>query len=180
MNDVFIERMVKKKFEGMDAVIMILILLGGIVLMFVGIILMAITGLPMIPLLVLVGVCFGGYKLITMRNLEFEYSLTNGYVSVDKIMNRSARKRLTAFECKEVEDIGEYAKNQERLKNREVQTRIFATALGAKGENSWYVIVNAKKTGRTLLVFDPDEDLLNAVKKFIPAHLRFEVFGRGR
>ena len=29
-----------------------------------------------------------------------------------------------------------------------------------------------------LVVFDPDEDLQEAIKKFIPRTLKFEVFGR--
>jgi len=179
MGDVFIERMVKKKMESKDFLIIIGLLLAAFILVAVSVLFLTpYTGM-MIPFFVLIGVCFGGYKLISMRNLEFEYSLTNGYMTIDKIMNRQSRKRLTAFECKNIEEIGEYEKNATRLKNREVQTRLFASEYG-DGQSSWYVIVNAKKTGRTLLVFDPDEDLLEAIKKFIPASLRFEVFGRNR
>lgn len=178
MADVFIERMIKKKFETKDILITVLIFLAAFILIGVSLfVLFPLTGQLMIPFFVMIGVCFGGYKLITMRNLEYEYSITNGYVAVDKIINRNSRKRLTAFECKEVEEIGEYPKNQSRLQNREVQTKMFASEFG-DGRNSWYVIVNAKKTGRTLLVFDPDEKFLDAVKKFLPMHLRFEVFGR--
>ena len=54
---------------------------------------------PMLTMLVALGAGFGGYKLLTMRLLEYEYSLTNGFVAVDKIMNRSSRKRMTSFEC---------------------------------------------------------------------------------
>ena len=35
------------------------------------------------------------------------------------------------------------------------------------------------KTGKTLVVFDPDEDMQEAIKKFIPRSLKFEKFGRG-
>ena len=34
-------------------------------------------------------------------------------------------------------------------------------------------------TGKTLVVFDPDEEFLDAVKKYIPRPLKFEKFGRG-
>lgn len=177
MGDIFIERMVKKKMEGKDYAIIFGILVAGVILLFVSVILMGITGMPMIPMLVLCGVCYGGYRLISMQNLEYEYSLTNGYITVDKIMNRSSRKRMAAFECKEIEEIGEFAKNQTRLQNRPVEAKLYATVYGDR-RDAWYVIVRTKKTGKTLLVFNPDEDILNGMKKFIPAHLRFEVFGR--
>lgn len=176
MRDVFIERMVKKKMDGKD----ILIIVGLFVLSFLVIaasIMFLGGGGIMLVFLVVAGVCFGLYKLITMRNLEYEYSLTNGYMTVDKIVNRASRKRITSFECNEVEDIGDYQKNAERLKNRDVESRIFASEY-SDGQGSWFVIVRSQKTGKTLLVFDPDEDLQEAIKKFISPQLRFSAFGR--
>lgn len=177
-NDVFVERMVKKRMDSKDAAIFAGAALLGIVIIALGmLVLFPLTGVIAIPLFILIGVCFGLFKLFAMRNLEFEYSFTNGFMAVDKIMNRSSRKRLTSFECKEVEEIGEYPKNQTRLQSREVQSKIFASEF-SDGRESWYLLVNTKKTGKTLLVFDPDERLLEAIKKAIPSHLRFEVFGR--
>ena len=127
----------------------------------------------MITLLVVMGAGFGGYKLMTMRMLEYEYSLTNGYVAVDKIMNRSSRKRMTAFECNTAEDIGPYTQNEARLKNQSFDARIFATEY-ADHRDAWYMVVRSQKTGKTLVVFNPDEELLEGIKKFIPRPLKFE------
>lgn len=179
MGDVFIERMVKKKFEAVDALILAGIVVAIGVLSYVGFIIgFVILPLPMITPLVAAGAVFGGYKLLCSRLLEYEYSLTNGFVSVDKIMNRSNRKRMVAFECDTCEDIGPYAGNEERLKNRSFDARVFATEYSDHRE-SWYMVVRSKKLGKTLVVFDPDEDLQEAIKKFIPRPLKFEKFGRG-
>lgn len=178
MGDVFIERMVKKKFEGKDALVLVGIVVGIalciLIALYVGLVLIR---FPALGLLAAVGAGYGGYKLMSMRLLEYEYSLTNGYITVDKIMNRSSRKRLTSFECSSCEEIGEYAKSVERLRSRTFDNRVFAAEY-ADFRNSWYMVVNGTKTGRTLVVFDPDEDLQEAIKKFIPRSLRFEVFGR--
>ena len=84
---------------------------------------------------------------------------------------------MTAFECSSAEDIGVYTQAEARLKNRSFDSRIFAVRTAAC-EGSWYMIVQSSKTGKTLVVFDPDEDLQEAIKKFIPRTLKFEVFGR--
>ena len=90
MGDVFIERMVKKKFDSMDLLVMVGIVVAMIIAVFIGFVVgMVMLPIPMITLLVVMGAGFGGYKLMTMRMLEYEYSLTNGYVAVDKIMNLS-------------------------------------------------------------------------------------------
>lgn len=179
MNDVFIERMVKKKMEGKDLAAIFGIALAAMVLSSIGFIVgFTVVGVPTIFVLVLAGSIFGVYKFISLKLLEFEYSLTNGYVAIDKIMNRQSRKRMTSFECDSCEDIGKYAENEQRLKNRSFDTRVFATE-SSNYQDSWYMIVRGKKTGKTLLVFDPDEDFMDAVKKFIPRQLKFEKFGRG-
>ena len=93
-------------------------------------------------------------------------------------MNRASRKRMTAFECSSAKDIGEYQKNEARLKNQSFDARIFATEY-ADHRNSWYMIVRSQKTGKTLVVFDPDEEMQEAIKRFIPKTLKWEKFGRG-
>ena len=178
MGDVFIERMVKKKFESMDLLVMVGIVVAMIIAVFIGFVVgMVMLPIPMITLLVVLGAGFGGYKLMTMRMLEYEYSLTNGYVAVEKIMNRSSRKRMTAFECNTAEDIGPYNQNEARLKNQSFDARIFATEY-ADHRDAWYMVVRSQKTGKTLVVFNPDEELLEGIKKFIPRPLKFEKFGR--
>lgn len=178
MGDVFIERMVKKRFESKDILITLGIIAATIILVFVGFYVgFLMLGFPMLTVLVALGAGFGGYKLMTMRMLEFEYSLTNGFVTIDKIMNRSTRKRLTSFECDTCEDIGVYTENEARMKTRSFDARIFATA-SSTHEGSWFMIVRSSKTGKTLVVFDPDEDLQEAIKKYIPRQLKFEKFGR--
>ena len=178
MGDVFIERMVKKKFESMDLLVMVGIVVAMIIAVFIGFVVgMVMLPIPMITLLVVLGAGFGGYKLMAMRMLEYEYSLTNGYVAVDKIMNRSSRKRMTAFECNTAEDIGPYNQNEARLKNQSFDARIFATEY-ADHRDAWYMVVRSQKTGKTLVVFNPDEELLEGIKKFIPRPLKFEKFGR--
>lgn len=177
MGDTFVERMVKKKNDGVDALIIAAILLAVVAVSAVGFVLgFFVLAYPMLTVLITAGAIFGGYKLICMRLLEYEYSLTNGWVTVDKIINRSSRKRLTSFDCTSCEDIGVYSENAERLKKRSFDARVFATA-HADHRDSWYMIVHSKKTGKTLVVFDPDEDLQDAIKKFIPRQLKIEKFG---
>ncbi len=179
MNDVFVERMVKKKFESVDALVVAGVVAGIFVLTFIGFVVgVLIVPFPMLTLLIAAGAVFGGYKLVSARMLEFEYSLTNGFVTVDKIMNRSTRQRMTSFECDSCEDIGKFTENEARLKTRSFDARVYATQFGDH-RDSWYMIVRSGKTGKTLVVFDPDEDLLEAIKKFIPRSLKFEKFGRG-
>ncbi len=175
MTDVFVEYMVKKKIGAKDMLIAVGATFGGLILIFIGLILARF--LPMLPFLVLCGSIYGVYKVISMRNLEFEYSVTNGDITVDKIMNRKSRKRLTSFDAKAIEEMGKYTENAQRLKNRRVDKTIFASEYD-DGRDAWYIIAKSRKTGTTLLVFSPDERCIEAIKPFMDRRLRFEIFGR--
>ena len=148
MGDVFIERMVKKKFESTDMLVTAGIFLAVLVVALIGFVVgFMIVPIPMLSLLVAGGAGFGRLQAdFPCGFLEYEYSLTNGYVAVDKIMNRSSRKRMTSFECSTAEDIGQYAQNEARLKNQSFDTRIFATEY-SDHRDAWYMIVRSGKTG---------------------------------
>ena len=117
------------------------------------------------------------YYVISSRSLEFEYSITNGDIAVDKIINRRNRKRLTSFDAKAIEEMGKYTENAQKLKGKRVDKTIFAAETD-DGKDAWYIIAKSRKTGLTLLVFSPDERCIDAIKPFMDRRLKFEIFGR--
>lgn len=175
LTDVFVEYMVKKKLSGKDILICLGASVGGAVLAFLGLMLTPI--LPMLPFLVICGVIYGLYWVISSRSVEYEYSITNGDISVDKITNRRSRKRLTSFDAKAIEEMGKYTENAQKLRNKRVDKTIFASEM-EDGKDAWYVIAKSRKTGLTLLVFSPDERCIDAIKPFMDRRLKFEIFGR--
>ena len=164
MTDVFVEYMVKKKTGSKDVLMSLGVSILGAILIFVSIFLTPVS--PMIPFLVICGVIYGVYYVISSRSLEFEYSITNGDIAVDKIINRRNRKRLTSFDAK-----------AKKLKGKRVDKTIFAAETD-DGKDAWYIIAKSRKTGLTLLVFSPDERCIDAIKPFMDRRLKFEIFGR--
>ena len=178
MTDIFVEYMIKKKFGSKDiATCAGAFLLGGALVAGCIVLMMGSVVPPMIPFFVMCAVVYGIYWVVTSRQIEFEYSITNGDISIDQIVNRRSRKRLTSFDAKAIEEMGKYTENAQRLKNRRVDKTIFAS-LTDDGADAWYVIARSRKTGVTLLVFSPDERCIDAIKPFMDRKLRFEIFGR--
>lgn len=175
LTDIFVEYMIKKKIGVKDILIWAGAAVLGGVLVFIGLLLTTVS--VMIPFFVTCAVIYGLYWVITSRLLEFEYSITNGDISVDMIMNRKSRKRLTSFDAKAIEEMGMYTENAQRLKNRRVDKVIFASETD-DGKDAWYAIAKSRKTGLTLLVFSPNEKCIEAIKPFMDRKLRFEIFGR--
>ena len=172
--DTFVEQIVKKKMSAKDYLIMLGLAFAAVALLFICVNYLF-QYLQLMIFMVAIGIIYGYYKLVTMLNLEFEYSFTNGDLTVDKIINRQRRKRLTSFDVKTVEEMGKY--DAAKLQNRSFDRRIFA---GTKesGEGCWYLACRGPKTGHLLLVFEPEEKVLNAIKAFIPQQVRVITFGR--
>jgi hypothetical protein len=124
---------------------------------------------------ILAGVCFGAYFIFTSRNLEFEYSITNGDVTVDKIINRSKRKRVVSFDAHLTEEIGKY--DPQKHLGKPYEKRLFV-GVSDDGQDAWYMTFRKPDFGYTLLVFNPEEKVLTAIKPFLPRQVARDAFGR--
>lgn len=105
------------------------------------------------------GVLYVAYKTTTSFNIEFEYSVTNGVVDIDKIINKSSRKRLFTFECKQIEkiekfDIKAYPKSQYHLCTDDM-------------DNALLFSVNCDSVNYKI-VLSPNEKLMDYIKVFLP------------
>jgi hypothetical protein len=124
MMDIFVEQIVKKRLGPKDYAIITATVFVGLVLIFLSLL------IPAITFLVLIGVCIGAYYLITSRSLEFEYSVTNGDVTIDKIINRRKRKHVISVDAHEIEEIGKF---QPDLLRRKSEYAKFFTSGGKAG-----------------------------------------------
>lgn len=166
--DIFVEQIVKKKFGGKDYAIVALTVFLGLVILFI-----CMAFFPPALFLALVGVCAAAYFIITSRNLEFEYSVTNGDLTIDKIVNRRKRKRVVSLDLHNVEEMGKYSAEAHRSKS---YAKRYMTAQTDDGRGGWYLCARQPQTGNVLVVFDPEEKVLNAVKPFLPRQVAVSAF----
>lgn len=160
--DTFYEQIIKiklnSKAKGMIAAIIIADLLLA-----AGLLYLSMIFAPSFGVLIVAGLIFGGYKLISLLSVEFEYIFTNGDLDVDKITAKSSRKRVVSIKCNEVEKYGEY-KGQPApgsVKN----TLIYCNP---DSEGQVYLIGKDRNLGMVMLVIAPDERVRGAIEAAIP------------
>jgi len=165
--DTFFEQIVPIKKTPAQVLLQLLISLVGSVMIFIFMVGALLGALAQLSILLFPAACVTGYfawKLLTGFNVEYEYSVTNGYIDIDKIIAQRKRRRVLAAKVRDFEAFGAY--DAKKFAERRFQTRIIAANAGA--ENIWYAEVRTEKTGHTLLVFEPDERILGAIKKDLP------------
>lgn len=168
--DTFFEQIIPVKKNGKAAAAIIGIWLAAFIVCFLLIMFMPFLGT--FSLLLAAGALFGAYKLCTRFNLEYEYIVTNGTMDIDKIINKSSRKRILSFELATVSRIEKF--NPAQLSGVNAK-ELFITC--NQDDPGVYLMVSATEgKGTSYLVFAPDERVRSAIVKFVPKFISNSAF----
>jgi uncharacterized protein (UPF0333 family) len=168
--DIFVEQIIKKKFGTKDFIVLFGLVLLGCILIFASMLF-----IPSFSVIVLIAVCAGAYYLISSRNLEYEYSVTNGDITIDKIINRRSRKRIISMDTHNIEAMGKYNPAEHSAKNYAARLTVSVTD---DGKDAWYFTGNHPQKGSVLVVFSPNEKVLAGIKPFLARQVSINAFGR--
>ena len=166
--DTFVEQIVKKKKEGKEiaiiaAVVVVFLLLLTAVIFFL---------FTFISLLVLAGAGYGAWWLITNQNIEFEYSVTNGDIDIDQIIARRKRKRIVSVSGTKIESLQPY--DAASFGSRPFDRKVMA-APSLQEEGLWCFTYHSKKNGNTIVVFQPEKRVLDALIAGLPRLVQLDV-----
>jgi len=174
--DVFVEQIVKKPSAGKDTALKILIGAGtallGAACIFVFLFIIPFAGLG---LLLLFGICYGGYFLLTNLDCEYEYIVTNGDIDIDKIVAKRKRMRLITAKANTFEAFGEY--NGSTPPAAEGATVVNAAGINEFGGDTktCYADFKHASAGDVRLIFTPEEKVIEAITPFLPAAVRISM-----
>lgn len=161
MTDTFAEQLVKKNPNSSDSMKKVLIIAAGGIIAALMIFLSTIIPFAFI---FIAGVAFVLYRLLTSLNIEYEYSVTNGTLDVDKIIAKRKRVSMVTVEVKEFTAFGRYESGDDFA-----GTTILTSG---GGEEDYYAEFKNDIHGDVRLVFSPNERVLECIKPYLPASIR--------
>lgn len=168
-NDFYAECLVSRAAAGTDTVKKIFLCAGAA--------LIAVAAfwflLPISPLII-GGVFYGAYYLLTGIDTEYEYILTNGDLDVDKISGKRSRKRLVSAKISEFTAFGRYEDAPEAKGS--VTTVLVSDGTG---KNDYFADFVHKSEGNVRIIFTPNEKLLEGIGMYLPRTLKAE-FNRNK
>ena len=161
--DTYAEQLVVKQSDSSDQMKKIGIIVGGIAVI-LALLYVTVFIMP-IAIIAACGAAYGAYWLLTCQNVEYEYTVTNGSVDIDKIISRRKRVSLISVEVKDFTDFGEYSS---------VNDNFSGTTVMAVGEDDelYFADFHNEQYGETRLVFSPNEKILNCIKPYLPRTLK--------
>ena len=160
--DVFIEKIVKRRKTGKD------MLLIGLILTIIPIAFLAslIIGLEF-GMLLFAGSIYLVYRLITGMNVEYEYILTNDDISIDKIIARRRRKRMYNGSCKNFTIIAPVSDRAFDTNRKNDRVKLLDFSSGSDPKTQWFFTTKSNDK-QILVVFEPDDRYLQTFRRFNP------------
>ncbi len=114
--------------------------------------------------------------LYTKRlNPEFCYEFIDGNINIDKIQKKGTRTTLTRIRFSHITAFGKYTPDKKR-KYKPYHT--YSTYTGST-KNLWYTVCVYDRK-KDMVIFEPDEKMLELIKNSLPVQLRLAAFGKGR
>ncbi len=163
--DTFMEKLVTKKKSMADHLITVGIVLAAMLLIMIVLIIPVLQELG-ISLIIAAGIAYLGYRLLSSRNVEYEYIVTNGDLDIDKIVSRRKRKRIFSANCKEFDIVAPVRSDSYNRSSQEIKKKIDASSSTASTD-AWFASLNYKGE-KTIVIFEPDERMLRNFKIYIP------------
>ncbi len=173
MSDSFVEQMIKKKVTMDNYALRLVVVLLTITVSFV----VALLSLLYMPAfmslaitLFIIGICLLVY-VIRRQRVEYEYEVTNDNITVDKIINKSRRLNVCSLTVSHITLFCHI--DDKRLANRKFGKRFdVSTDINAPG--NYVACFPTQKYGDCCLIFTPNDDVLEAVGKYLPREQRYE------
>ena len=159
MNDIFIEKIVKRRKRFSDFLMIFAIVLLTIILSLVFII--------EFPFLAMVLIFFAialAYWLITSRYVEYEYIVTNGELDIDKIINERRRKNVFNKNAREFTVMAR-ANSDKYIREIDSCRNIKDFTSRTDNADVWFIYLNKGKDS-TLIFFEPSSEMIDNLYKY--------------
>lgn len=122
-----------------------------------------------IPFLLTAIAWYGAYRLIQRLYAEFEYTLINSEMDIDKIMGKKSRKRLISVDFKEAEIVAAVDDGAHKSEFSKTGRTVY-DASGNHCDNIYFADFSNEK-GEIRVLFRPTSAMLENIRKFNPRNV---------
>ena len=115
-----------------------------------------------------VGVALGiiGAFVVPHPDYEYEYLLLNKELSIDKIIDKSKRKKVAEYDLNNMEIMCPASSHElDSYKNKNTPSKDFSSG---RADSKPYVIVYHESKGDELVYIEPDDEMMKVIKTLCP------------
>lgn len=164
----FTEKLVKRKRTGADLAMSIILVLAAVAIcvLFYVIALYVYPALFTVAIIAPLGLGYLTFRIIRKMSVEYEYSMVNDELVIDKITAQSKRKNVFTGSCKEFAIVART--DDPEYKSYAGQNLLKLDLRSGEDHGCDWFLVTKNKDRNTLLLFEPDERFITAFRKYNP------------
>lgn len=161
--DTYIEYLVKRKKTAADVIMAVMMVLIGLGLVYFATYLFI---WPTLMLLLVAAIIYLTYKFVMKINTEYEYTVTNCEMDIDRIINKRTRKHIETVNLRLIDDFGLCGSpREERYLSDKQYKKIIASASVREG---YAFIAYTKDDKKKVLFFTPSDEISEYIRKVNP------------
>lgn len=166
MGDSYVEQLVKRQNSTLQTGLRVGAVVSAVVITYIMMLLIGI-----ISLVAAFALVYGVYYVFIMTSIEYEYVLVNGELTVDTVYGKNRRKKSGTFDIKKSEVIAPLKSDYGAMYHKNMQMKAFDFTSGMD-ENKVYLMVAPYGAGTAKVYFEPNEDMINAMRTQAPSKLK--------
>lgn len=126
-----------------------------------------------IGLFLFMGGIYVVWYIFTSQRVEFEYSVMGDELEIAKVISLRKRKRVCKVPIREIEKLEKGEKSVDGM--RFAKSFIAARDIDEDNEN-YYAVFNSAAYGKCLLIFSPNEQILEGMKRYLNKDIVLKLF----
>ena len=113
----------------------------------------------------------GAYFTSLNASVEFEYLYVDKEISVDKILNKTKRKKVEKFETERMEIFAPINSwHLDNMKNRQLKVTDYSSGVAGQPDRRYVMIYS----GDRKIIFEPSEAMVKALQSVAPRKVFFD------
>ncbi len=174
----FVEQVVKREMTAKNLMIKIMAVALEIILPLFFVMLANLTSvfyLVMVGLFVFIGGLYIVWYVFTSQKVEYEYAVNGDVLDVAKIVSLRKRKRLCRVTIKDIDllEVGDA-----NIQDMHFRKMAMAAKNAKNTKENYFAVYTMPAYGKCLLVFNPNENILQAMKPHMKKELMIKLFYR--
>jgi hypothetical protein len=158
--DMFVEKIIKRRKSGLQIALVFLALLLATVIS-VALFIFVPTFSPIL----IAGVYYLAYMVISRQNIEYEYIVTSGDLDIDMIINQKKRKRVFTGNAKDFELVARVKSDKYRGEASSCK-KVLDYSSHNKDADVWFIYTRQNEP--TVILFEPTESMIDIFHTFAP------------
>ena len=172
--DFFNEWIVKRKKTAQDYMSVIITVMVAIMALY-GVVIQFLMGkvIYFIPVEIAV-VIYVAYKIIISMNVEYEYSVTNGDLDIDRIVSKKRRKKLVSIKLRDAEYFAPFEDEHIRVAEDTSIKRVIDASSSIDAPRLYFIIYY-NNSEKTCLLFEPTDEMIENFSHYRPRSLNHTI-----